>query len=604
MVLEFLLQDWFTNGDASLALAVTAMTSELAGDGKGPETYRRILAGLVRSLDPAARTVLGLAAILGPRLNDSSMYALADLSLGQTLAGLVQLATLRMLRETGGGFEFANELLRAEVYASVPSPLRRTLHGSIADRLLALEHTEEISGLEIAWHCVRAGRRDEALPHLLAGARQAIRRGAAHLAQRALETALPGIDQSSTIVEAKLLLVEALQEQGGWRDSLDLLRSMSDVSGEPRMYAEALEARALQSLGSHFVAEAQARVPQLLSIVREAANHRAKVLAAQSLAYLAADVRDKGLANAVLQDLEGRLDEPIDEDVRNQWSLARVILLKLTGQAAQSEDLVKETIDRLRRTGTSNLVTMRLLAALGMLNTCEGRYDDAIANFLHCHKLASRAGIETIVASMSGNIALSYGRLGDYNLQLEWATRAPNAWGADFGGFVEVQIAYSKGMSHGMQGRTRDVEDVISALESRMELTLPPWIEQAWHLWKADLFTLIGRKAEAFTSARLGVTSLGGLPLSSSFVGAYDRWLAATSQPGPERAKARQLIEMHLSKLLEFDTVDQVEILCASLQAAENGTERIQAEGALRERMRHAAPGLASLLTRLRFIPN
>ena len=32
----------------ALALAVSAMTSELAGDGKGPETYRHILAGLVR----------------------------------------------------------------------------------------------------------------------------------------------------------------------------------------------------------------------------------------------------------------------------------------------------------------------------------------------------------------------------------------------------------------------------------------------------------------------------------------------------------------------------------------------------------------------------
>ncbi|HKU62427.1 MAG TPA: AAA family ATPase, partial [Gemmatimonadales bacterium] len=191
MVLEFLLQDWRTNGDASLALAVSAMTSELAGEGEGPETYRHILSGLVRTLDPAARTVLDLAAILGPRLNDLSMYALADLSLGQTLGGLVQLASVRVLRETGDGFEFVNELLRAEVYASVPSPLRRTLHGSIADRLLALEPTMDVSGLEIAWHCVRAGRQEEALPHLLSGARQAMRQGAAHLAQRALETAMP-----------------------------------------------------------------------------------------------------------------------------------------------------------------------------------------------------------------------------------------------------------------------------------------------------------------------------------------------------------------------------------------------------------------------------
>jgi DNA-binding SARP family transcriptional activator len=603
MVLEFLLQDWLNNGDASLALAVSAMTSELPGDGKGPETYRHILGGLMRVLDPAARTVLDLAAILGPRLNDTSMYALSDLSLGQTLTGLVQLASLRMLRETGEGFEFANELLRAEVYASVPSPLRRTLHGSIADRLLALEHTKDMSGLEIAWHCVRAGRRNEALPHLLSGARQAMRRGAAHLAQRALETALPSIDEPSTTIEARLLLVEALQEQGRWRDSLDLLQSLPGIADELRMYADALEARALQSLGSHFVGELQARIPQLLSIVREAPSYRAGVLAAQALAYLAADVRDQELASAVLKDLDARLERANDEDIASQWSLPRVILLKLTGQAAQSEDLVRDTIDRLRKSGTTNLLTIKLCAALGTLNTCEGRFDAAISNFLHCHRLASRAGIETIEASMAGNIALSYGRIGEYNLQLEWAMRAPNAWGADFGGFVEVQIAYSKGMSHGMRGRTQEVQDTIRQVEGRMQGSLPRWIEQAWHLWKADLLMLIGQRTEALGIGRLGVTGFGGQPLSNSFIGAFDRWLATTSQAGQERAVARRLIETHLSKLPEFDHVDQVEILGAAWRASEGGAERIHAEGALLACLRQAAPGVASLLARLEFIP-
>jgi DNA-binding SARP family transcriptional activator/tetratricopeptide (TPR) repeat protein len=603
MVLEFLLQDWLTNGDASLALAVSAMTLELAGDGKGPETYRHILAGLVRALDPGARTVLDLAAILGPRLNDTSMYALADLSLGQTLAGLVQLASLRVIRESGEGFEFANELLRAEVYASVPSPLRRTLHGSIADRLLALEHTKDISGLEIAWHCVRAGRREEALPHLLSGARQAMRRGAAHLAQRALETALPGIDESHTITEATLLLVEALQEQGRWRYSVDLLRSISGNCGNAEMYAEALEARALQSLGSHVVAELQARVPRLLSIVHQCANHRAGVLAAQTLAYLAADVRDQQLANAVLNNLDGTLEDTNDEEITSHWSLARVLLLKLTGQAEQSEALVIDTIERLRKNGTTNLLTIRLFAVLGTLNTCEGRYEEAITNFLNCHGLASRAGIETVVASMAGNLALSYGRLGDYDLQLEWASRAPNAWGADFGGFAEVQIAYNKGMSHGMRGRTHDVEEIILSLETRMGTNLPLWIQQAWHFWKADLLMLMGRRSEALAIARLGVANFGGLPLTSSFVGAFDRWLAATSQSEQERAEARHLIGTHLNKLSEFDSVDQVEILCAVLRTAAGGVERIQAEEVLRERARYAAPGLIALLSRLELIP-
>jgi len=206
------------------------------------------------------------------------------------------------------------------------------------------------------------------------------------------------------------------------------------------------------------------------------------------------------------------------------------------------------------------------------------------------------------MASMAGNLALSYGRLGDYNLQLEWANRAPDAWGADFGGFVEVQLAYSKGMSYGMRGRAKEVEEAITALERRMEKNLPPWIQQAWHLWKADLLMLLSKRPEALAAARAAVTSFGGLPLTNSFIGAFDRWLAATAQPGNERDEAGRLIAMHVGKISEFDSVDQIEILCAAWRIARAGAEQIQAEGALVERVRFAPSGLTALLSRLGFI--
>ena len=125
--------------------------------------------------------------------------------------------------------------------------------------------------------------------------------------------------------------------------------------------------------GLTFSCRAPRPCTSLLAIVRKATNYRARVLAAQALAYLAADVRDQELANAVLQDLDSRFEKVIDEDIASQCSLARVLLLKLTGQAAKSEDLVRDTIDKLRRSGTTNLVTIKLFGALGTLNTCEGR---------------------------------------------------------------------------------------------------------------------------------------------------------------------------------------------------------------------------------------
>ena len=125
MVLELLIQDWQTNGDQSLALAVDAMTAELEGGMAPTTTYRHIITRIVRTLDPQTHNVLTLAAVLGHRLNDLPMYALIDLSLGQTMAGLSALAELRVLRDGSHGLEFVNELIRASAYASVPASLRR-----------------------------------------------------------------------------------------------------------------------------------------------------------------------------------------------------------------------------------------------------------------------------------------------------------------------------------------------------------------------------------------------------------------------------------------------------------------------------------------------
>ncbi|HXI20209.1 MAG TPA: AAA family ATPase, partial [Gemmatimonadales bacterium] len=158
MVVELLFDDWRVHGDQCLALSVGAMTVDAQGDG-GEDVFRQILDRVFQGLSPAARAVLNLAAILGERLNDLTMYELVDLTLAQTLTGMAELTSLRILRDGGREVEFRNELLRGYAYLSVPSPLRRALHGLIADRLIAAEaNGEPVPGLMLAWHCIRADR--------------------------------------------------------------------------------------------------------------------------------------------------------------------------------------------------------------------------------------------------------------------------------------------------------------------------------------------------------------------------------------------------------------------------------------------------------------
>src|SRR5262249_33259851 len=267
MVLGLLTQDWQGNGEQSLALAIDAMTTDLESDSGPTAAYRHIIARIVRSLDQQTHSVLSLAAVLGHRLNDLSMYGLIDLSFGQTMAGLSELSARRVLRDGSEGLEFVNELVRASAYAAIPSSLRRALHSSVVDRLLSDEH-EGVPGLEIAWHCFRAGRDREATPHLLNGAREAILRGALDVAEHAISTALPSLGHQDA-TEAKFIRVTVLQEQGRWLESLDILSDL-DKQGTGERAAERLARVILGkgNLGVSTAAEMLQYLPELIAIVR------------------------------------------------------------------------------------------------------------------------------------------------------------------------------------------------------------------------------------------------------------------------------------------------------------------------------------------------
>ncbi|HEU5171245.1 MAG TPA: AAA family ATPase, partial [Gemmatimonadales bacterium] len=214
MVLELLVSDWHRNGERSLALSLGAMTADLhSGDRAQAGPYDAVFERILQSLDPTARAVLNLAAILGHRLNSLPMYGIVELGLGQAMHGLSELAKVRVLRDAGQRLEFLNELIRACAYRAVPSPVRRELHSAVADWLIGRKAgVQEVLGLEVAWHCMRAARLEEAIPHLLAGAREALRSGAPHEAERALSTGLPSLPERPA-TEARLLLAETLQEQ-------------------------------------------------------------------------------------------------------------------------------------------------------------------------------------------------------------------------------------------------------------------------------------------------------------------------------------------------------------------------------------------------------
>jgi len=564
MVLELLVQDWRANGSSSAAIGLDAMTLEFTGVTGLQAAYGKIFPRLSGALDPATRNALDLASILGSRLSDLSLYSIVDLSLGQTMAALGQLAELRVLRESAKGLEFTNELIRAHAYAAIPLPVRKALHASIVDRLLhSACHKNPSIGLEIAWHCMRAGRTPEAIPHLLAGAMEAIQGGAPQSAELALITALPSL-MNDDLVSAKLLLAEALQEQGRWRDSLDVLVTLQDTQ------VRSQEAFALVALAKGYLGlqatEWLEFLPALKEIIRSSNSTRERIRAARAVAHATSNLRNRVLACEMLEAIETIDVSDQDLDARSLIGLARAQLLFQAGQMEASYRLADMLLKELRSRSVASSIVVRLQIGLGAIRACQGRYLEAVAQHEKALLFATMLGNDTLTDQARVNLALCYGRLGRYGDQLRSALNAVRTGQDSPIYFTIAQLAFCLAFPHAVMGRIDKMRDAIDECDRRLGAGVDPYVLQAWCLWKADILATAGLVDEAARVGAHAILDFDMRLLCSAVAGAFARWLAITCGNAPHQARAASILADMESSLDNFDALDQIEILCARLQ--------------------------------------
>ncbi|MGH9196537.1 MAG: hypothetical protein ACRD1T_12445, partial [Acidimicrobiia bacterium] len=366
MVLELLVQDWQTNGDQSLALAVDAMTAELGGGQAPPAVYRQVLDRIVRVVDPVTHSVLNLAAILGHRLNELSMYALVDLTVGQTMTGMAELVRRRVLRDGGQGLEFVNEVVRAAAYLGVPSSLRALLHSHIADRFIQDEQTGSSAlGLEIAWHCIRAGRTHEATPYLLRGARDARNQGAVHTAERGLSTALNHLLLPERR-EAVILLAEVLQDQGEWSQLLALLdREFSAREREESCITRILTMMAESHLLGYDTQATDKNLRFATAVIESTSAASVRIAAARMAAFFVGDLRDSSWAQRVLHAVSTIQTVGLTTDELSRIALVKAILLFQLHDKKSSLDEIEAAAAYLDERKTASSIACYLQAGLG-----------------------------------------------------------------------------------------------------------------------------------------------------------------------------------------------------------------------------------------------
>lgn len=585
MVLELLVQDWQVHGEQSLALSLGAMTADLA-DLTEEGAYDQIFERITRDLDSQCHNVLNLAAILGPRLNDFDMYGLIDLGIGQTITGLTTLTARRVLRDGGRGLEFTNELVRASAYRRIPSTIRKVLHSQVADRLIETHRKgPKPRGLETAWHCMRAGRSEEGIPHLLDGASEAIAQGAPHEAERAIRTGLPVIPHSLK-GRAIILLAVALHEQAAWRELLSAIQMLpGEITDDVRYEALVLAIKARRYIQAVDNYEIQNDLDMLFEVAGAGRGAAVQARAIGVIAMLTDFTRRKDQACAayiLAQSLSGADLQPHDKAA---LSCAKAMLAFQVGDSDASLKHLETAVAETKVAGLASSVAVTVHIGLGIHECLRGRYEEAISHHTSALQAATRLGNDAMCAVSCSNLAVCHGRLGAPRDQLRWAQRSISYQGSRFGGYTELQAAFWAGLAHAALDDRCSALDAMAAVDARIPDTAPDPIRSIWTLMKADILWALGQEGPAKAMALEGI---GNDPVPH-FEGRHARWLAAAANTRDQLLRAHHQVEHMRCHLSQFDAVDQAEILIAAQMIrrglGSDGEEQV--------------PGLAVALVRL-----
>src|SRR5207247_2090227 len=122
-------------GPSALLSDLEALNTQPAANIGIPRAIGAVFERQIRRLDPPTRAALDLAAVLGRRLADLSLYEVVELSAAAAGEALSRLKEEGLLREVHGGLEFRNELIRAQAYYAVTGPARQHLHRRVGEVL-------------------------------------------------------------------------------------------------------------------------------------------------------------------------------------------------------------------------------------------------------------------------------------------------------------------------------------------------------------------------------------------------------------------------------------------------------------------------------------
>jgi len=254
-----------------------------------------------------------------------------------------------------------------------------------------------------------------------------------------------------------------------------------------------------------------------------------------------------------------------DLGAKSHIGLARALLLFQAGRIDASYQLALSLLQELRQQGVANSIAMRLQSGLGAILGRQGRYLDASIQHEQALREGALLGNDTLTTQARANLAFCYGRLGRYEDQLACAAGSPMPNPSDPVTFTDVHLACSLAFPHAALGRRAKMRDAIDETESRIGPEVDAYVSQSWYLWKADILAVAGLREEAMRVGAEAVLSHEMTLQCSALAGVYARWLAVSCARSSLHMKGAKLLVNMKCGLDDYDALDQVEILCASL---------------------------------------
>lgn len=565
MVLELMVRDWQERGEDCVALELAKMLPSAAPRSDLAEAYGRTTAGLVATLDPASRDLLNLASVLGGRLNHMETLTALGMGLRETMSAIAQLVDLRLLQERDGRLVFPNELVRVYVYRSVPAPIRQAVHGQVADLLIRADvEVRAAEQLEVAWHCLRGDRTEEAIPYLIRGAECALREGAPHETEIAISSTMR-ILEGATREKAILLLAQAYQEEGRWSESLSTLDTLRN-SGDPatQLHAQILATNARYQLNGFDEAGLEHAALGLASVGSDTSIPPGlRVKAWITLAPMVATTRRPSLSRRLISSCQSTQAAELSTYEQAERAIAEAILLYGARDADGSLAVALEANRLIEKADAANSSRRLILTGLGVLYCSNGHYEEGGRYLESAMKTAERLGNDTLGARDAGNLAVCLLRQGRYKEAKAVGLRAVAM--LERSGMTEPYRTgmYALAFAHAILG---EADQAVAVMERQTKLASSrdlEWMRQGFLLRYADILLLLGRRTEAMRMATAGTTGSCRSLKSKTYSGPYARWLALTAWETETPEAALQVLLTLQEELGTYDLIDQAELLSA-----------------------------------------